>query len=206
MADARFNIVFSGELVAGADPQRVRENLAKVFKMDLARVEGLFSGKAVVIKKDADQATAMKFRAVLRQAGAQCEMVPLGEAEEVQAAPPATAQAPASAQAEAATAQAAPPPAEQAPAAAAQSGQPADMETVGTIRTGGTGFSSEFDVAPVGADIAEHQEGPPPIEPDISHLTMAPPGTELEELKADKKPVNPDISHLSLASPEGGQS
>lgn len=74
MSESRYNIVFHGELVGGADPAVVKQNLAKVFKMDLERVEKLFSGKAVVLKKDADKATAMKFRAVLKKAGAQCEM------------------------------------------------------------------------------------------------------------------------------------
>jgi hypothetical protein len=231
MSEQTFNIVFAGELVGGADPARVRENLARLFKMDAARVEALFSGKPVVIKKGADQATAMKFRAALRQAGAQCQMVPVGG--EPQAADPASANtlapAPANAgkavfgardptppapaepeadQVEPAQAQdnvteieAAPPPAPapiEAPAPAA-SASPGELETVGTIRTSGTGFSGEFDVAPVGADMEEKRDGPPPVNPDISHLSMAPPGTELEEIREKKEPVSPDISHLSVA-------
>lgn len=229
MSEQTFNIVFSGELVGGADPARVRENLARLFKMDAARVEALFSGKPVVIKKGADQATAMKFRAALRQAGAQCQMVPVGGEPEPAAAPPASTPAAAPASASRAVfearepAQSAPaeptaddgsaqardevteieaaPPPEPAPAAAAApapSGQPGELETVGTIRTSGTGFSGEFDVAPVGADMEEKRDGPPPVDPDISHLSMAPPGTELEEIREEKAPVSPDISHLSV--------
>ena len=202
MSDARFNIVFSGELVAGADPARVRENLAKVFKMDLGKVEALFSGKPVVIKKDADQATAMKFRAVLRQAGAQCEMVPLGEPESVEAAaPPPAAAEPAPAAALPEPARAAPP----APSSPSPDAR-ADMETVGTIRTGGTGFTPEFDVAPVGTDMADQNAGPPPEAPDISHLSMAPPGTDLEQLPDRRERVNPDISHLTLAEDAANKS
>ena len=222
MSDARFNIVFSGELVAGADPAKVRENLAKVFKMDLAKVEALFSGKPVVIKKGADEATATKFRAVLRQAGAQCEVVPLDQpaqtpapeapaaAQESAASPePGTApsqdtappsqppQTPESAE----PASAAPPRAEADPGASS-----ADMETVGTIRTGGTGFTPEFNVAPVGADMADKADGPPPEAPDISHLSMAPPGTDLEQLPDQRETVNPDISHLTLAEESADKS
>lgn len=208
MSDARFNIVFSGELVAGADPAKVRENLAKVFKMELAKVEALFSGKPVVIKKDADQATAMKFRAVLRQAGAQVEMVPLGgEPETVEAAPPPPAPEPDQSPAAAPATEPAPAPvAEAAPAAvAAADDTPADMETVGTIRTGGEGFSSEFDVAPVGADMADEKEGPAPINPDISHLSMAPPGADLEQIPDEREKVDPDVSHISLSEDGAGQ-
>ncbi|MGB1221320.1 MAG: hypothetical protein ACPG43_07260, partial [Alcanivoracaceae bacterium] len=69
---------------------------------------------------------------------------------------------------------------------------------VGTIRTGGTGFSGAFAVAPVGADLEQKRDGPAPVDPDISHLSMAPPGTELEEIREEKELVNPDISHLSV--------
>jgi len=88
MSDARFHIVFSGKLVGGADLATVKSNLGRLFKMDSARVEKLFSGQPVVIKKDADQATAMKFRALMKQAGAECEIRPVSGGEK----PPVPAQ------------------------------------------------------------------------------------------------------------------
>jgi len=181
MSDMRYNIVFNGDLVPGSDPATVKQNLARLFKLDAARVEAMFGGKPVVLKKDADQATAMKFRAVLKQAGAQCRMEPLGDVEEVQAAPvpPAPVAEPAT-----------------APSPSAPTGP---MDMVGTIRTGGTGFSGEFDVAPAGADMAEQVEGPPPVVPDVSALSMAPVGTDMGQLKKDEAVAVPDISHLSVA-------
>jgi len=187
MSDARFNVVFSGQLVRGADPATVKANLGRVFKMDAARVEKLFSGQSVVLKKEADQATAMKFRAVLKQAGAECELKP--------SAPPA---APTS-----------PTPVKQAgtgPAEAKVSGGTAsdadqesgDLETVGTIRTGGTGFSGSFTVADVGADMDNSEHQPPPDAPDVSHLSMAAAGEDLGQKKDQRAEVKPDISHLSL--------
>ncbi|PKM22564.1 MAG: hypothetical protein CVV10_03630 [Gammaproteobacteria bacterium HGW-Gammaproteobacteria-14] len=192
MTDARFNVVFAGEIVNGADQAKVRENLAAAFRMDMAKVEALFSGKRVVVKKDADQATAMKFRAVMKQAGALCDLERVG-AEPVETAP-----------AEERPAAPAKPPA--APVASAPSAttdsapvfQSGSMETVGTIRTGGTGFSGPFEVAPAGADMAQTKDMPPPMVPDVSHLSVAPPGSDMGEKKAEKPPVNPDISHLSI--------
>ena len=35
MSDARFNVVFSGQLVRGADPATVKANLGRVFKMEM---------------------------------------------------------------------------------------------------------------------------------------------------------------------------
>ena len=197
MSEARFNVVFAGEMVAGADPAKVRENLAAAFRMDSSKVEALFSGKRVVVKKDADQATAMKFRAVMKQAGALCDLERIGD----EAAPASAAEAPAPA-----PAQASPAPVEPAasPAPAAEAVAPVrggSLETVGTIRMGGTGFSGPFEVAPAGADIADKQEGPPPIVPDVSHFSVAPPGSDMGQKKDDKPPVTPDISHLSIAPP-----
>ncbi len=197
MTDARYNIVFTGDLVPGSDISAVKQNLGKLFKLDAARVDAMFNGKPVILKKEADQATAMKFRAVLKQAGAQCRMEPIGEVEEVQAAPApelpdTTPSAPSAPSAPAA-----------APAASfsAKPVSTGPMDMVGTIRTGGTGFSGEFDVAPPGADMADHVEGPAPIVPDVSTISMAPVGSDMGQLKKDEAPKVPDISHLSVAPP-----
>src|SRR5690606_8856770 len=173
MSDKRFNILFQGRIDQGASPEAVRENLARLFRMDAARVEALFSGQRVVIKRDADQATMMKFRAAMKQAGALCEV------EEVGAVAPASA-----------------PVAAAAPSSAPRGGE---LETVGTIRTGGTGFSGAFDVAEAGSDLSTGTATPAAPAPDTSHLSMAPAGTDLEELpRAAAVPV-PDLSHLSVA-------
>ncbi len=209
MADeARYNIVFHGELVSGADPDQVRRNLAQLFKMEFDRVEKLFTGKPVVLKKEADQATAMKMRAALKKAGAECEMKALGGEE-----------APEQRQTQAAAtgAQTAPPTTERLSEADANSGdsqtgvappasatgvsmedKPENLETVGTIRTGGTGFSSEFEVAPAGTELEESGTDEDSVNPDISHLSMAPPGTDLEQLPDQEAVEVPDISHLKV--------
>lgn len=199
MSETRYNIVFSGELVPGADLQAVKQNLARAFRMEPARVDALFSGKPVTLKRDADQATAMKFRAVMKQAGAQCRMEPVGEVEEIVAAPPPPAEAPAAASPQTPVAP---------PQAAATAAPPGEMEMVGTIRTGGAGFSGEFDVAPVGADIADMQEGPAPVVPDVSGLSLAPAGSDMGELKREVAVQVPDIGHLAvvpLGAEQGGK-
>ncbi|KAF0810368.1 hypothetical protein A167_00648 [Alcanivorax sp. S71-1-4] len=175
MSDKRFHIIFQGRIDQGASPEAVRENLGRLFRMDAARVEALFSGQRVVIKRDADQATMMKFRAAMKQAGALCEVEEVGVPE-----PPVPAQA------AVASGAAAPP-------------RGGDLVTVGTLRTGGTGFSGPFDVAEAGSVLSSGTAAPPAAAPDISHLSMAPAGTDLEELpRAAAVPV-PDLSHLSVA-------
>lgn len=209
MADeARYNIVFRGELVSGADPDQVRRNLAQLFKMELERVEKLFAGKPVVLKKEADQATAMKMRAALKKAGAECEMKPV-DGEEAPAQPqPSTpeggsdttaAPEPQASDSGATTGEAQP---EATPASSgagvAMEDKPENLETVGTIRTGGTGFSSEFEVAPVGAELEQADSDEEPVNPDISHLSLSPPGTDLEQLQDQEEVEVPDISHLKV--------
>lgn len=194
MSEARFNVVFAGEIVAGADPAKVRENLAAAFRMDMAKVEALFSGKRVVVKKDADQATAMKFRAVMKQAGAQAELERVGEPTPSTAEPAAAAPAPAPSSAPATAPASAPVAAANEPAVVSGG----SLETVGTIRTGGTGFSGPFAVAPTGSDLAVERHLPPPVVPDVSHLSVAPAGSDMGQKKEEKVPVAPDISHLKI--------
>ncbi|EUC71301.1 hypothetical protein Y017_00590 [Alcanivorax sp. 97CO-5] len=194
MSDARFHIVFSGKLVGGADLSTVKSNLARLFKMDNARVERLFSAQPVVIKKNTDQATAMKFRALMKQAGAECEIRPVA----VQSAPELAA---------------APVPSSGMPATSVESYRSAGearipsagsggLETVGTIRTGGTGFSGAFSVADVGENLNNAEHAPPPAAPDVSHLSMAPPGERLGQPTGVAPPAQPDIRHLSLKDNE----
>lgn len=182
--DNRYHVRLTGELMGGADAAQVAANLARLFKMPEEKAALLVSGTPRVVKKDADEATARKFQVALRQAGARCELLPTDG--EVASAAPAPQQ-----------------PVGQAPVAstavaAAAAQQDGDIETVGTIRTGGTGFSGTFEVAPVGADLDTSERGQPAAAPDTSHLSVAEPGADLEPLKQEREAVVPDISHLSI--------
>ncbi|HXR02669.1 MAG TPA: hypothetical protein VN798_20035, partial [Pseudomonas sp.] len=65
-----YEIVFSGQLVTGAQLDRVQANLAKLFQADAQRIALLFSGRRLVLKNNLDQAAAEKYRATLERAGA----------------------------------------------------------------------------------------------------------------------------------------
>jgi hypothetical protein len=69
---------------------------------------------------------------------------------------------------------------------------------VGTIRTSGTGFSGQFEVAPAGATIAVERNLPPPVVPDVSQFSLAPAGADIGDKKQEKASVAPDISHLKI--------
>lgn len=201
MAESRFDIHFKGQLVAGADPAAVKANLAKLFKIDEARAGAMLDGRTVVLKKDADQATAMKFRAAIKQAGAICELVALNQSEPEEitltAAPPSAE--PASRPAVQTVAPVSTP----APRPVAAAGQQPQvtsgkLETVGTIRTGGQGFVGSFEVAPVGTVMDQSTDTRPRVNPDISGLSMAAVGADLGQKPKAPAPPPPDISGLSL--------
>jgi hypothetical protein len=194
--DNRYHVRLTGELMGGADAAQVAANLARLFKMPEEKAALLVSGQPRVVKKDADEATARKFQVALRQAGARCELLPVG-GETASAAPPPTATSPAPTAATPAAPQAEALEGAAAPASSADQ-RSSDIETVGTIRTGGTGFSGAFEVAPVGADLDTSERDQPASAPDISHLSMAEPGADLEPLKQEQEVVVPDISHLSI--------
>ena len=69
--DARYSIYFAGELLDGHDRATVRAGLAKLFNADEATLDKLFSGKAQMIKRGCDKATALKYKQAMERAGAQ---------------------------------------------------------------------------------------------------------------------------------------
>lgn len=70
MTNARYKIVFSGELMPDVAADTVKDNLARLFKSDRSKIEALFSGAAVALKRDLTEDDADKYLAALQQAGA----------------------------------------------------------------------------------------------------------------------------------------
>lgn len=76
MTQARFKIVFSGELMPEVELETAKDNLATLFKSDRTRINSLFSGSPVAIKRDLLESEADKYIAVLEQAGAKARKEP----------------------------------------------------------------------------------------------------------------------------------
>ena len=55
MSEKTFEVVFQGQLVEGAALEKVKANVAALFKVDVAKVERLFTGATVSIKKGVDE-------------------------------------------------------------------------------------------------------------------------------------------------------
>ncbi|MEX1034083.1 MAG: hypothetical protein WDZ30_12030 [Cellvibrionaceae bacterium] len=76
MTEPLFDIVFRGDIVMGQNIQDVKGRLGQLFKVDAAKVEALFAGGVVALKRDLDKSTAEKYKAVLTKAGAQVQIRP----------------------------------------------------------------------------------------------------------------------------------
>ena len=70
MEKASYNIIFRGEIAEGKDIGEVKKNLASLFKVNDEKIEKLFSGRPVNIKKNVEQSTALKYKAAIEKAGA----------------------------------------------------------------------------------------------------------------------------------------
>lgn len=76
MAEERFDLSYSGDLLRGAEPSEVRERLTAVFGLSEAGAMRLFTGQPVMVKRDANAETAARFGAVFSQAGAVLRITP----------------------------------------------------------------------------------------------------------------------------------
>jgi len=185
MSDSTFAVVFSGELVPGADSARVQANFAQLFKVDATRVAPMFSGTPVTIKKGVDEATAKKYQQALLQAGAVCQVVDL-------AAPPPPA-----------AASAAPATPEPAAAPTSSGGLSATLAEPGVL------IKEPEQVPPLEVDTSHLSLGaagetivePTAVEElkvDLSALSMAEPGVQLVPPSTVEAPQI-DTSKLTMA-------
>lgn len=97
MAAGEFEVVFRGEITGDQPVEVVKQQLANLFRMAPERIEALFSGKPVVVKRHVDEATARRLEQAFLRAGAACEVrAPVASQDtdtgSVPAAPPAAAE------------------------------------------------------------------------------------------------------------------
>lgn len=206
-----FNVVFSGEISGRADPAVVRANVGKLFNASEPVLDKLFSGQPVAVKKMVDRATAMKVRAMMKQAGAETRLVQVNEQGQPLATAGATAATPA-----AAPVQPAPAPAAAAPKPAAESmaervkrmaeeqlRKEAEQKAAQEAAAKAAAAQGSWTVAPAGTRLSPEYDGPPPVVPDISGIVLAPSGATVlnDNERPQVAPVKVDISGIDLAPP-----
>jgi hypothetical protein len=93
MSFETYDVYFSGKLLKGQDRDEVQKKIGAIFKLEGPRLQHLFSGKPVAIKKNLDMDQASKYRVVFREAGALVDIRPTGSEQPPASPPPAEKEA-----------------------------------------------------------------------------------------------------------------
>jgi hypothetical protein len=172
-----YDIIFSGQLLEGCDPETARQQIGKIFKASAVQLDKLFSGKPVVIKSGADDETATKYRMAFRNAGALVEIRLSAQPADNPKPPPQTAEEPTLLPANTGSL---------IDCAKQVKPQPIPDITYMSLADPGT--------------IIDESTKPEPVEIDTRAISMAAPNSgTLEDCKKEVKPYPiPDISHLNI--------
>jgi hypothetical protein len=79
MANSSFDILYSGELKPGADPDDARARIQALFRLTDEAAERLFSGRTMAVKRGLDAEQAARFRDAFLEAGALVQLVETGQ-------------------------------------------------------------------------------------------------------------------------------
>ncbi len=175
MSEISYEVVFRGDVVPGQSIVDVKQRLGELFSADPARIDGMFSGRPVVIKRGLDQSTAERYQASMHRAGAVVDIRPAAPGSE----------------------EASPEPVDAMPVASPEA--VANSEPVSSVSSLPAG---DMDLAPVGADVLtpEQRRDFTPANIDTSYMTLAEAGSEV--LKEEERNIVPDrdvdTSHLSV--------
>ncbi len=178
-----YEVAFSGQLMAGAQLELVKANVAKLFQADEQRIALLFSGRRIVIKSNLDAVAAERYRETLARAGAVAELRALDEG--LVSADPAAISAD-----------------DSAPVAA-----PVSAGSVGKLKIAPrdeymAAFvdveAPDFGIAPLGADLQDEPAIVAGPKVDLSQFSLAPVGSDMGQEKNPSAAPPPDVSHLKL--------
>ena len=192
-----FQLVFKGECTPGTDPETARTNARTLFKASVEQLDRMFSGQPVVIRNKLEQVQAEKYQAVLEKHGMVAYVQPMaGAAPE----PKASQAAPAATQPEARS-DPAPEARPDTPIRTGKTPEvePGDRLPVAGEKVDDILAGSGLSLDPVGVTLAEHQESEAPMFEHLDDWSLAPPGSDLGVKRDLPPPVVPDVSHLSLA-------
>lgn len=197
MADVTYAIVFSGEIVEGFQIISVKAHLAKMLRATPDKMQVLFSGKPVVLKRTADKAEAAKYGSALKKVGAHVRVKIIKTDPSAAAAPTPTTPTTATT----ATTPTTPTTAKMTSAAATQSAAAA-QKTEASL-TAAAPDTSNLSLAPNEGNIVAPTPPPPPLELDLSGISVSEnDGSPLVEPKAEVK-LDIDLSSLSVLDNDG---
>ena len=188
MSDDKFEVAFSGEIAESADLEQVKAKVGQIFKADSSKLEHLFSGKRVVIKRNIDQQTAMKYQMALNKAGAVCEIKNISSFEP----PPVVAE------------NRDEPAATNSPQSIKVTVPEIDAEIPPAPETEPLHISASdindlsASIADPGSDMQDEIKEVEALQVDLTGLEMAPVGSDMTEHKDGNVPPPPDTTGLKI--------
>lgn len=194
-----FQLIFKGECTSGTDPEAARNSARTLFKASADQIARLFSGQPVVIRNRLEEVQAEKYRGVLQKHG----MIAYVEPMEAAVAPK---KEPVPQKDSASQKESSEPSVLKETSAPKSGGsvkvEPGDRPNVAGEKVDSILADSGLTLDPVGITIEEHKEVKAPMFEHLDEWTLAPPGAELVESRNSPPPVVPDVSHLSLVEPD----
>lgn len=169
MSDQQFDIIFRGDIVFGHQVADVKSKLQNLFKADAAKIDALFSGRPVPLKRGLDQPSAQKYKEALIKAGAQVDIVAAGDPKPAPIKP-ANSPEPVLSLAQRLE--------QQAAQEKASTERAAQKQTIASISGTEKIASPAWSLAPVGSDLLQSTEKPvvEPVRVDISAISLRPEG------------------------------
>jgi hypothetical protein len=193
-----FQLVFKGECAPDTDMTTARNNARALFKASVEQIERMFSGSPVVIRNKLDEEQAEKYRLVLNKHGMVAYVQPMPgsqPSEKPAPAPEPTGTAPSAVKT-------ASQPASSQPSSNTPSVEPGDRLPVAGDKVDGILAGSALGLDPVGVTLVEPEEAEPPMFQHLDDWTLAPAGSDIGVERDLPPPMVPDVSHLSLADDE----
>jgi len=172
-----YDIYFRGGIAPGESLDTVKANLAKLFKASDEKITAMFSGRAIVLKKDLEEDAAQKYQSIMEKAGAKVilRQQPTATPSEKKVTSSSTQ--------------------------SAQPIQPTQQQTPSINEAPGPAKTESWDLAPVGSDVLNDSEKKPFKKADIdtSTIKLASVFDQVTETAAPPPPP-PNTDHISVAN------
>ena len=79
MSQGEYELAFYGKIVEGTSLDKVKGNIAQLFKANEEQVARMFTGNRVVIRNKLDDETALKYIIAMKKRGAICHIEQMGQ-------------------------------------------------------------------------------------------------------------------------------
>ena len=187
-----FDVYFSGEILEGYELGRVKQAVGELFRLSGPKLEALFAGVPVRVKKNLSVEKAGRFRKVFLESGALVQIVPAGQEPSTEPATPPLARSAAT-------------------PAREETGGGLELAPMEPLETESHSPQPAIDTSAL--ELASDDgpiASPPPADrpplPDTSNLSIAPLEDDTPEDKTQSKSTTrvPDVSHLEVAPPKTG--